>query len=72
MSLRARFLAWLAQGLDVPIYFELLPVAKSTFDKLDVRISAHPVYMDWDNMKQYMWPHPDQRYRVFVQPEQKA
>ena len=66
--MRKAFLYWLARRLKTEIYFELVPMVETEFDKLERDLVSFPVYFHWSKMQEAMWPKPDKFYRVFVQP----
>ena len=66
--MRKRFIAGLARLLRTEIYFELVPMVEDEFDKLERDFAAFPVYYHWSKLQESLWPRPDRRYRVFVQP----
>ena len=67
--MRKAFLIWLAQLLKVSVYFEVLPVSEHDFYGLPRDFQAMPTHMYWEGMRSAMWPKPDRRYRVFLQPD---
>lgn len=67
MNIRKWLLQKLATGLQVPVYFELLPLAEADFNNLKRDFVSFPSFYDKKKFEDAVWPRPSHNFRVFIQ-----